>query len=368
MRSLLLADRDLALRESALLHRLLIGLLDAGTHVTLAAPEQVLGKIDSALGVAMLPYRVSGLILTRTLRARELLDRFFSATAVSSGEPGIVHVFGAEALPLAEEVAALGGLGIVVDVHSRVMVARAAAVEWDPSSTVLLAGSAGLAAALLASGVPGSIVRERPWGVTGSPTPRGGLREGRSVSIAVGGGGGDRAAWANAVRGIAQAAGHSDDLAVFMDADASDHAGVGALVGSLGLSPLVSRVPDFESRRALVVQADILLWPERLGEVRSVVLDGMASEMAVIAVEDPDAPALGSRGPARLVAGDPAGWAEAIGAIVADTQSRRNLGAACAAYVAEHHRSASHISGVFDAYERLCGWLGDEHEGAGHRP
>jgi glycosyltransferase involved in cell wall biosynthesis len=153
-----------------------------------------------------------------------------------------------------------------------------------------------------------------------------------------------------------------------MDADASDQAGIGPLVGSLGLSPLVSRVPDFESRRALVVQADILLWPERLGEVRSIVLDGMASEMAVIAVEDPDAPALGSRGPARLVPGDPASWAEAIRSLLADAELRRSLGTGCAGYIGEHHRSASHIAGVFDAYERLCGWLAEGHEGAEARP
>ncbi|MGP1273045.1 MAG: hypothetical protein ACTS22_06910 [Phycisphaerales bacterium] len=355
MRSLLIADRDLAVREAVLLHRLVIGLLDAGVHVTLAAPESVIDRIEPSLGVEMLAYRLRGAGWTRGLRARDLLDRFLEATAVSEADPGLVHAFGPSCFPMASDVARLGDLGLVLEAHSRSAVSRAVAIHGTVDRCVILAGSPGLTQACVQQGAPASAVRERSWGVALSPADRRPKRPEEAVSIAVGGPGRDRAAWDRALRGIAQVAGRHEPGAIFVDADGATAAAIGPLIGQLGLSPLVSRVPDFEARRHLVVQADILVWPERLGEIRSVVIDALAAHMAVVALEDPDVPALASPARTALVSGDAEDWAHAIETLVVDPAARSQLGDAAHAYASEHHRATTHVSGVVDAYEWCVG-------------
>ncbi len=349
MRCLLLADADLALREATLLHRLVIGLLDAGVHVTHAAPESVLERIEPSLGVEILPYRSSGLPWTRSLRAARLLEQFEVATSVSADDPGLVHAFGSDCLPIALDVARAGNLAVVIDVYARSVASRVTRAVGERFEGVLLAGSPPIANALMAAGIAASSVRECRWGVP--PCDRRERRSYGTLSVAIGGQGASREAWTRCLRGVAQAASRREDMVIFVDADAADRASVQGLIGSLGLSPLVSRVPDFESRRDLVVQADLLLWPERLSEVRSLVLDAMAAQTPVIAVNDTDVPVLNDPGIALLVSGEEADWAKAVESLGADSERRTRLGAAAAEHMREHYRASRHVGAIVDAYE-----------------
>lgn len=349
MRCLLLADGDVALREASLLHRLVIGLLDAGVHVAHAAPEGVLSRIEPSLGVEILPYRDNGFPWTRSIRAGSLLERFEAVTAVSAGDPGLVHVVGGGSLALGADIARTGDLALVVDVHARSMVAPVRRLLGERFEGVLLAGSRAIADALLADGVSASSVREIRWGVTPAATRP--TRTDETVSIAVGGSGASQESWARCLRGLAQVAADRDQIAIFADADACERAKIGPMVSALGLSPLFSRVPDFEARRDLVVQADVLLWPECLGEVRSVVLDAMAARTPVVAVADPDVPVMNEPGAVVLVSGQESDWAQAVDALVADRERRAALGQTAAESVRKHHSAAAHVGAVVDAYE-----------------
>ncbi|MEL7483821.1 MAG: glycosyltransferase [Planctomycetota bacterium] len=350
MRCLLLADGDIALRESALLHRLVIGLLDAGVHVAHAAPDSVLSRIEPSLGVEILPYRASGFPWTRSMRAGDLLERFETVTAVSSGDPGLVHVFGSGSLALGADIARAGELALVVDVHARAMIGQVRRLLGERFEGVLLAGSRSIADGLLAGGVAASGVRDVGWGVT-PVDRRHGSRSSDTISIAIGGRGDAPDQWERCLRGLAHAAADKDNIAVFADADACERAKVGPLVAALGLSPVFSRVPDFEARRDLIVQADLLLWPERLGEVRSIVLDAMANRTPVVALDDPDVPAIGAPGGALEVAGQESSWSTAIERLVGDDAHRSSIGEASAEYVRTHHSAAAHVGAVVDAYE-----------------
>lgn len=349
MRCLLLADSDIALREAPLLHRLVIGLLDAGVHVAHAAPDAVLSRIEPSLGVEILPYRAKGFAWTRSLRAADVLERFERVTEVSSEDPGLVHVVGEGCLPLGAEIAKAGGLSLVVDVHARSMVSAVRRVLGERFEGVLLAGSRAIADALLAEGIAASGVREVSWGVTPAGSKPG--RRNETVSIAIGGRGESHADWASCLRAVAQVTAEHQSVAVFADADACERAKVGPMIAALGLSPLLSRVPDFEARRDLVVQTDVLLWPEALGEVHSVVLDAMSNQMPVVAVADPDIPVMKGGGGVIPVSGQQSEWAEAIERLVAKPEQRASLGEAAADYVRVHHSAAAHAGAIVDAYE-----------------
>lgn len=356
MRCLLLADRDIALREAALLHRLVIGLLDAGVHVTHAAPQSVLDRIEPSLGVEILPYRARGMPWTRGVRSAQLLEQFEIATEVSGGEPGLVHAFGAECVPVALDIARAGNLAVVIDVHSRAMASNLVRQVGEGFEGVLLAGSSPLARVLLASGIAASGVRECQWGVSKvEPVARPGHE---TLSIAVGGRGASPEAWGQCLRGLAQVAAHRENLAIFVDSDAAERAAIGRMVGSLGLSPLVSRVPDFEARRDLVVHADVLLWPERLGEIRSVVLDTMAAGTPIICLADPDVPALSDPSIAAHVSGDASDWAAAIESIASRDERRQAMANAALDYVRTAHSAPGHVGAVVDAYEWATASIG----------
>ncbi|MEM9661480.1 MAG: hypothetical protein AAF937_04135 [Planctomycetota bacterium] len=349
MRCLLLTDSDIASRETALMHRLVIGLLDAGVHVAHAAPESVLSRLEPSLGVESLAYRLGGFSWTRPRRAAELLARFESVTEVSAGDPGLVHVIGGGCLALGAEIARAGGLTLVIDAFARSIVPSVARRFGDRFEGVVLAGSRPIADGLIAEGISGTAIREVRWGVP--PADRASAKPGETVSIVIGGRGDSARAWAACLRGIAEAAADSDAIAIFADADACDRAKVGPLVAALGLTPLFSRVPDFEARRDLIVRSDIMLWPEAIGETRSIVLDAMSHHMAVVAVADRDLPFLSAPGPVELVSGDQAAWSAAIHGLISDSGRREALGAEAAEYTKLHHRAAAHVGAVVDAYE-----------------
>ncbi|MEL6795944.1 MAG: hypothetical protein AAFO89_03890 [Planctomycetota bacterium] len=349
MRCLLLTDSDIALRESALIHRLVIGLLDAGVHVAHAAPESVLSRIEPSLGVESLAYRSRGFSWTRPMRAAELLSRFERVTEVSSGDPGLVHVIGGGSLALGAEIARAGDLSLVIDAHARSVVPPVARLLGERSDGVVLAGSRSIADALLAEGLSATGIREVRWGV--SPADGRAARSSETVSIAIGGLGASADDWARCLRGVAEAAAETDSVAVFADADACERARIGPLIGALGLSPLFSRVPDFESRRELVVRSDVLLWPESTGETRSLVLDAMAHQTPVVALADRDVSCLATPGPAELVSGDQQSWMTAVQRLIGSEEHRRNAGAAGAEYVRLNHSASAHVGAVVDAYE-----------------
>ncbi|MEO1584190.1 MAG: hypothetical protein AAFR96_06415 [Planctomycetota bacterium] len=349
MRCLLIADADMATREAPMLHRLVIGLLDAGVHVTHAVPESVADTIEPSLGVETIGYRHTGLPWTLSTRTRDLLEDFNAATAVSASDAGIVHVFGVGALPVALRAASLGELAVVIDVHSRAMAARLARAAESSTDAVLLAASSGIATALRTASPSEAFVRECPWGVPKREASPPSSRE--SITIAAGGSGRDPSAWEAMLRGLSRASTAIDSLEIFLDANAADHAKLSPLIGTLGLSPIVSRIPDFEARRDLVIRADMMVWPEQLGETRSIVLDAMAAGTPVLAVGDADVAALDGRSGVALVSGDALDWAAAIESFAASPEQRALVGERSAAYVRDSHRASVHVDAITDAYE-----------------
>ncbi|MEM8756346.1 MAG: hypothetical protein AAGF47_01015 [Planctomycetota bacterium] len=351
MRALLIADLDAALREAPLLRRLTIGLLDAGVRVSLALPRSTVDRADPPLGVQVLPYRTGGAIWTRSLRAGELLDRFLEHTLAGEGQPTIVHAFGPGCMAFAAAVARLGGFALAAEVSSRQSLAPGLDATARVPRHALLAASSALGSACIAGGADPATVRARPWSVTMPKHERGWNQTDRAVSIAIGGAGRSASAWAAALRGVAAVAARHDQLAVFVDAEAASRAGIGDLVGSAGLTPILSRVPDFEGSRSLVVRCDLFLWPERLGETRSIVLDAAHAGAAVLAVEDPDVAGLERQGLAELVGPASDGWANAVGRLVDSVEHRRERAEQAAGVISAQHRSAAYVSGVVEAYE-----------------
>ncbi len=351
MRVILLVDRDFTHRELRLVRKVAIGLVDAGWRTIVALPEDSLPRFDDVPGVQVIGYRDRGVPWTRNLRAREIADQF----SVSADDPTVVHAFGSKAFGIATDVAKLLNAALVLEVHARSVVQRAVAVLNDEAGEGLaIAPCTTLVNALIAAGVPHASAREIPWGVTSRDVTL--ERENTEVlGIVLSGTGSDPQLWEAAIRGLALVASRREDFVILADDAAILRSGMDRLINSIGLSPLLSRIPRLEADRELVLRADIMLWPDHDGEHRSIVLDAMAWGVAVIATEDRDVPSLCDPSIAQLVSGDSAEWAGAIEALLADETKRREMGKRAHESIAQNHRPSKHIAGLIDAYEWMLG-------------
>lgn len=351
MRAILIIDRDFAHRELRLMRKVAIGLVDAGWRTILALPVDMTQRFADVPGVRVVGYRDRGVPWTRSLRAREIAEQ----TDDTSDEPGVVHAFGGRGFGIACDVARQLRCPLVLETHARALVPNAAAVLGECSSPgMALVPSPQISSALIAAGVPSASVREVSWGVS-SRDARTDRDPSEVLGVVLAGTGSDPVVWEAAVRGLALVASRREDFVILADDVATQRAGIDKLVSSLGLSPLFSRIPQLEAERQLVLRADVMLWPDHDGEHRSIILDAMASGVAVVGTEDRDVPAMSDPSVAMLVAGDASEWAGAVEAMVSDQTRRRELGQRAHEYVAQHHRPSKHVSALLDAYEWMLG-------------
>jgi len=300
-------------------------------------------------GVTVLGYRDRGVPWTRNLRCRDLVSRLGDVDQ----ETALVHGLGGKSHMIAAEVSHQLGTPVLLDVHSRETIPRAAGIARERSGEcLLLTPSPQLARALTAAGAAPASVRELAWGVMKSDSTERPTTD-HAIGIVLTGSGNNRASWESVLRGLAQIASKREDFVILADADAVRKSDISSLVSSLGLSPLFSRVPRLEADRQVVLLTDILVCPDAEGDHRSIVLDAMAAGMAVVAAEDSDIPALCDPKIARLISGEASEWASTIGSLIENSTQRHELGASAMAYVAEHHRPSRYVAGLVDAY----GWM-----------
>ncbi len=351
MRAVLIVDRDFTHRELPHVRTLLLGLVDTGVRPMVAFPEDMLHEHEDLPGVRAIGYRDRGAFWTIGIRARELSDQI----PAEDKQTTIVHALGSRAPDLAAQVAIQLGAPLVIDVHERAAVAKASSIAKERESMCLvLAPTAPLARAIIADGVAPARVREIPWGVM-KPDSLRHSSAAEATGIVIAGSGQDRNAWETLVRALAQIASRREDFLVLADADATERANISRLVASLGLSPLYSRIPRLEVDRSVILRADILLLPDADGVHRSLVLDALASGMAIVAAEDRDIPMLSDPTISRLCSCETGEWVAGIEPLIEDASTRQSLGDSARGYIAEHHRLSRAIAGVVDAYEWMVG-------------
>lgn len=316
-----------------------------------AMPEDMRHEIDQIPGATLLGYRDRGAVWTRTLRAREVVDQIDP----DRKKPLIVHAIGLRGYHFAVELSHQLGAPLVLDVHSRDAVNRAAGIINERAGDCIgIAPSAALTRAIVAAGAAPAATREIPWGVMGADSHWDGTRSG-AAGLVLAGSGNDRAAWEAVIRALAQVASRREDFVILADADATERSSISKTVSSLGLTPLYSRIPKLEADRDIVLQADILLLPEADGTMRSLVLDAMSAGMAVVTVEDQDIPVLCDHTIARICSPEATEWAGAVESLLMNREEQLSFGTAARAYVAEHHRPSKYIASLADAYEWLVG-------------
>lgn len=361
MRVLFLSDPAFTDHEQIMLRRLAIGLADEGTRVAWAVSEQHARSMTDALLVPVRPYQNPRLGLSVKHRAANLLEH--AADALGDA-PDIIHMFGGAVVSLGSEAtrqaAAIPAFEIWrpnLEAGTRIAVNRACSSRADARDTPrppLIITPSKITQSRIAPHFPEAVVRCIPWGVHAAD-PRTD-NDTNSISIVLIGPGRDGRAWQAAFRAAVRVLAADDRVHLFADAEATSKLRVWSDARKANVLGRLSLMDNAEFRRDLALRADIMLYPDARGESRTILLEAMASTVALIAATDPLADSLIDGTTARLVT-DPTEhqWQEAIEHLIQDPAARRRLHEAATAYVQEHHRATRQIVSLTDAYEWVAG-------------
>ncbi len=356
MHVLLLADSIFAVRERALLSRLEVGLMDEGVRVTLAAPTDVAPRPEHDVLGRHVSYRAGALSFTRKMRASRLA-RDLTPTDKSGSPVDLVHVFGGAAWGIGIELCRTWEVPLALELWRMGMVERARTVAGSMREPpILIAPDPAIERAALRE-ARGAVVRLVPWGAKPRPESHEILNESRAPALVMLGFGRDEVASVRAFEGVARVMETHSDALLFVDADAAARLNIWKRADKLGIRQRVSLIGRLEDRRDLVLRADVVVHPDARGEQRSLLLDAMASSMAVVATEDRSVAALIDGQTARLVppGANSGAWSEAVSAVLDDRDVARTLGASARSYARAKHRVSAHVAAVVDVYEWAAG-------------
>lgn len=353
VRVVILVDAVFASREREMLLRLEVGLADEGVRVVHAVPSEAPDAVGAGVYSASLRFAGRGLPFTTGVRARRFAERLEEVD--SSGhdrKPDLVHVFGGALWPFAAALGEACDTPVIYEVWRAGLADRAAGMSAsDQRRALFLAPDTAIERTLRDRRLP---ARLAPWGVHAPDEPASRLRPDRAPTFILIGAGNDPRSMQNALEGLAALVPQQPDLLIFADALAARRAGLYAHAQRLRMLHNLSLIEEIESRRDLLVQGDVLVLGEALGEQRTVVLEAMAHSMIVVAAEDRDSNVLLDGATARLVrTRTPAAWAQSLQQILSDPVEARRLGESARRFVVHERRASDQVRHVLEAYATL---------------
>jgi hypothetical protein len=354
MRVALIVDDDRLHDEHAALGRLAVGLMGEGIEVTRIIPEgdrpQTIEAGERRLALATrleAPMRV--LPWMRRDRAQRL------AMAMDRQPPDVLYALGRRGWSLGLDLANELDCPLAVDVcwpsHARAVPTgrRASRVAAYIAPTVPMAEA-------LRRVVDPALVCRVPMGVAVPAMPREVLADEQQIAMAVLGGARDVPAYRALLAAISQIARERRSIRVFLELDGPAEHEIWRDVQRLDLLGVVTALASAPQLRQLLVACDVLVLPERYGELRSIVLEAMAHGLPVITGVDPYLDILVDEQTAFVVArAEPDEWTRAIRRLLSEPQAARAIGLAGRAQIEQAHRSSDQVQRLVQCFHQMVG-------------
>lgn len=353
MRVAMIIDAQRLAFEQRLLNRLGVGLMGEGVSLVRIVPEglqpQSLDEGERRVALAPrleAPMRV--LPWMRGARVRRL------AEALEDAPPDVLYLVGGETWTLGMDLAATLDRPLLIDISSSAM-AHAAP---RPQSCAFIAGYVapcqGIAAHAIAR-FGENMVSVAPMGVSTNRRPRAVFANpDRSAAIGILGGAHEVPAYVALLTGLSEAIKDHPRVEVFLELRGAHEHEVWREVERHGLLGVVSPLGSAAQHRPLLSRCDVIAWPERRGELHSLLLEVMAAAIPVIAACDPSLDMLRDGETARLVKRDDGNeWAENLRAVLTSRESARALGQRGRAHVTAHHQSSEQVTRLLAVVERV---------------
>jgi len=360
MRAVILTDLSFVTRESLMLHRLEVGLAGEGVMVDLVAPDAAEDVAHDTVYARAHSYPTNRVFKPLPdLRAGRVAS-LVSQPDERGAEPrpvDVVHVFGEEAWGIAKRLPAprLLDCALAVEVWRLGIVHRAAQLVStldQPERSVLLAPDQAIVEALEKESPP-CPVRLAPWGVHAPPSSHAPILKGRDTPVVILASGEDRPACVRCLEGLCGVAA-SQRIMIVTDDGLATRTDAWSIARRAGALERLTVVPNLEVQRELVTDGGILVLCEPRGEHRSLVLDAMASGMAVLARPDPAVSFLQAGENMRPVSrGTADEWTNSLKVLLSEPQAASALGKAAREFVCGQRRASAYVASVLDAYEQL---------------
>jgi glycosyltransferase involved in cell wall biosynthesis len=179
----------------------------------------------------------------------------------------------------------------------------------------------------------------------------------RPPAVAVLGGARDVHAYASMLGGVARALKQQPALQVFLELHGPHEHDIWRAAERLGLLGATSAIGPAAQHRSLLLRCDVILWPERFGELRSILLEAMAMALPVVAAADAPLDMLIDGQTARLV-GAPfsdVAWEQSLASVLTDVTSAQAMGMRAREHVIANHRSTAHVEALMQTLAQVGG-------------
>jgi glycosyltransferase involved in cell wall biosynthesis len=349
----LIIDHERLVRERALLERASLGLAEHGCRVTAIIPQAA--RIEDE-PEANLPLTAAGHIWARMkvppwmrrVRARRVAD------ALASSEPELLHVVGEDAWSLGLDLAKVLDRPVTLDVWSAEQVRRVPHARSTSHVAAYIAPTEPIADALRQRLDP-DLVSMVPFGVELPPEARNVLADREeAISLAIIGSGLDATSHRPILTALSRLTKEFPQIQACLELRGPHEHEIWRQARRLDLLGHISTIDDAAQHRTLLTGCDILMVPERLGQVRSLILAAMALGMPVMAGDDPYLDMLTADQTAIIVEPDDAdAWADNLRLLFTDPDLAGRIGGAARSWVAEHHRTEDYVTGLEAAFRQV---------------
>jgi hypothetical protein len=348
MKVALLADPLWLAHEATLFRHLVVGLTDENVRVVSVVPRGPLGRQLSLVGERV-DYDPGPWHWMRQVRVRMLRGQ------LAPLEVDLINALDGSLLPAARWLAEALDVPLVVNCWSRPEVQTAERLNPDGQPIAVLTPTEGLAELVKppASGVTTRLVR--PGVMRGEAPAEAPLAApAESLNCVLFCDGRPDPPTLALLDGLVQVRSQLPQLQLFIYTVLGDAHRLWKEAAKRQLLGQVNLVGAEPGSQRLLIRADAVLLPQRMGLVRTLLLSMMGAGRPVIARSDPLLDYLIDDRTARLLSQPTADdWAKQLTAMVENPAPLQQLGQSARHYVQQHHGAAAFVAGMARAYEDL---------------
>lgn len=350
----LIISEERLLHEHFMLNRLAIGLMAEGLRVTRIVPESMawehvrLGETRIALAprfevdMKVLPWM-------RKSRTAQL------ASEMEKSPPDAIYAIGESCWQVGYELSEVLEKPLLLNIWNSRMIrhvpkgrlARHVAAYVTPTHELNR---------LLGLTVDPGLICTVPMGIALPTTMRKILTNPKqSISMAIVGGGRDVPAYRAMLGGIRRISKDLPQLQVFMELRGPNQHEIWRYARKLNLLACISTLTEASPHRRLLTQCDLMLLPERFGELYTIMLEAMANGMVIVANQDPMLEMLQHDENAYLVDAEHMDhWSQTLLKAIRNPDSARELGQKACLYASEHHSTNVQVESLITLLERVA--------------
>ncbi len=348
----LIVDHDRWRREHALVGRITAGLRDRDIQVTAVLPEAArLDAVDDdpPLNGAVeiyTPMQVPPWM--RRTRARQI------AASLPGSVPDVIHAIGEDAWRIALDLAREIDRPVTLEVWTAELINRIPPGRAASRVAGYIALTDPIAEALRHR-VDSHLVTVVPIGVEIPDRPRQVLtHRDDSMTLAILGSGRDLVGYRAVLTGLSRLISDLPQIQACLELRGPGEHEIWRHARRLDLLGHISSVVDAAMHRPLLTGCDVLVLPERQGQVRSIVLESMAAGMPAVTADDPYLDIFVPDETALVVdRAVPDDWTEKLRSVLTDPTVAPRLGAAARAMIADCHRPAEQADRLAEAFRQV---------------